>query len=202
MALQRTFLMTSGSRLTVTSRMMLSQAGPLDSICMNTADGGVFSSKGATALRPLFSFNFHKLIYFHWFHEQTCCQGEGAHLAIAGEGGVVEQEVGTKEEDDGVEHAEARPVQEHGPAEERVLPHVPEKTAEEKRTAEQKKLRWRRGKDACCFSSLHLYREGSLCSASTPTCCSTRLNSRMGREVKLMLYSVKSKAFLELELRL
>lgn len=36
MALQRTFLMTSGSKLTVISRMMLSQAGPLDSICMNT----------------------------------------------------------------------------------------------------------------------------------------------------------------------
>lgn len=35
-ALQRTFLMTSGSKLIVIRRMMLSQAGPLDSICMKT----------------------------------------------------------------------------------------------------------------------------------------------------------------------
>lgn len=35
-ALQRTFLMTSGSKLMVIRRMMLSQAGPLDSICMKT----------------------------------------------------------------------------------------------------------------------------------------------------------------------
>lgn len=35
-ALQRTFLMTSGSKLSVIRRMMLSQAGPLDSICMKT----------------------------------------------------------------------------------------------------------------------------------------------------------------------
>lgn len=48
-----------------------------------------------------------------------------AHLAVAGEGGVVKQEVGTEEEDDGVKHTEARPVEEDGPAEERVLRYVP-----------------------------------------------------------------------------
>lgn len=35
-ALQMTFFTTSGSRLAVMRRMMLSQAGPLDSICMKT----------------------------------------------------------------------------------------------------------------------------------------------------------------------
>lgn len=49
----------------------------------------------------------------------------GAHLAVAGEGGVVKQEVGTEEEDDGVEHTQARPVEEDGPAEEGVLRYVP-----------------------------------------------------------------------------
>ena len=53
--------------------------------------------------------------------------GAGAHLAVAGEGGVVKQEVGTEEEDDGVEHPQARPVQEDGPAEEGVLGDVPER---------------------------------------------------------------------------
>lgn len=48
-----------------------------------------------------------------------------AHLAVAGEGGVVKQEVGTEEEDDGVEHPQARPVEEDGPAEEGVLRDVP-----------------------------------------------------------------------------
>lgn len=48
-----------------------------------------------------------------------------AHLAVAGEGGVVKQEVGTEEEDDGVEHTQARPVEEDGPAEEGVLRYVP-----------------------------------------------------------------------------
>lgn len=48
-----------------------------------------------------------------------------AHLAVAGEGGVVKQEVGTEEEDDGVEHTQARPVEEDGPAEEGVLCYVP-----------------------------------------------------------------------------
>lgn len=50
-----------------------------------------------------------------------------AHLAIAGEGGVVEQEVSTEEEDNSIKHAQARPVQEDRPAEERVLRYVPEK---------------------------------------------------------------------------
>lgn len=48
------------------------------------------------------------------------------HLAIAGESGVVKQEVGTKEEDDGVEYAQARPIHEDGPAEEGVLCYVPD----------------------------------------------------------------------------
>lgn len=48
-----------------------------------------------------------------------------AHLAVAGEGGVVKQEVGTKEEDNGVKHTQACPVEEDGPAEERVLRYVP-----------------------------------------------------------------------------
>lgn len=49
-----------------------------------------------------------------------------AHLSVTGEGGVVEQEVGTKEEDTGVEQAQARPVEEHGPAQESILSYVPE----------------------------------------------------------------------------
>lgn len=49
-----------------------------------------------------------------------------AHLAIAGEGGVVEQEVGTEEEDDRVKHTQACPVQEDRPTEEGVLRDVPE----------------------------------------------------------------------------
>lgn len=49
-----------------------------------------------------------------------------AHLAVAGEGGVIEQEVGTKEEDDGVKQTQARPVEEDGPAEEGVLCYVSE----------------------------------------------------------------------------
>lgn len=35
-ALQMTFFTTSGSRLAVIRRIILSQAGPLDNICMNT----------------------------------------------------------------------------------------------------------------------------------------------------------------------
>ncbi len=50
-----------------------------------------------------------------------------AHLAIAGEGGVVKQEVGTKEEDNSVKHTQARPIQEDRPAEEGVLCYVPKK---------------------------------------------------------------------------
>lgn len=37
------------------------------------------------------------------------------------------------------------------------------------------------------FFCAHLYKEGSLFNVSMLTCCSTRLYSRMGREVKLML---------------
>lgn len=48
------------------------------------------------------------------------------HLAIAGESGVVEQKVGTKEEDDGVEYAQACPIHEDRPAEEGVLCYVPD----------------------------------------------------------------------------
>lgn len=48
-----------------------------------------------------------------------------AHLAIAGESGVVEEKVGTKEEDDGVEHTQACPIHEDRPAEEGVLCYVP-----------------------------------------------------------------------------
>lgn len=57
-----------------------------------------------------------------------------AYLAIAGEGGVVKQEVGTKEEDNGVKHAEACPVQEDRPAEEGVLSYVPEGDGQQKQT--------------------------------------------------------------------
>ncbi len=35
-ALQMTFFTTSGSKLAVIRRIILSQAGPLDNICMNT----------------------------------------------------------------------------------------------------------------------------------------------------------------------
>lgn len=48
------------------------------------------------------------------------------HLAIAGESGVVEEKVGTKEEDDGVEHTQACPIHEDRPAEEGVLCYVPD----------------------------------------------------------------------------
>lgn len=58
---------------------------------------------------------------------ELCCQATQAHLSVAGEGGVVEQEVGTKEEDDGVEHAQTRPVQEDRPAKQGVLSYIPEK---------------------------------------------------------------------------
>lgn len=37
----------------------------------------------------------------------------------------------------------------------------------------------------------YLYREGSLFSVSALTCCSIRLYKRIGREVKLILYSVR-----------
>ena len=50
-----------------------------------------------------------------------------AHLAIAGEGGVVEQEVGTKEEDNGAKNAQARPIEEDRPAQQGVLRYVPER---------------------------------------------------------------------------
>lgn len=50
-----------------------------------------------------------------------------AHLAIAGEGGVVKQEVGTKEEGNSVKHTQACPVQENRPAKEGVLRYVSEK---------------------------------------------------------------------------
>lgn len=55
-----------------------------------------------------------------------------AHLTVAGEGGVVEQKVGTEEEDNGVKHAEACPVQEHRPAEEGVLRYVSEESEKTK----------------------------------------------------------------------
>lgn len=48
-----------------------------------------------------------------------------AYLAIAGEGGVVKQEVGTKEEDNCIKHTQARPIEEDRPAEEGVLCYVP-----------------------------------------------------------------------------
>lgn len=48
------------------------------------------------------------------------------HLAVAGEGGVVKQKVGTKEEDDGVKYAQACPIHEDRPAEEGVLCYVPD----------------------------------------------------------------------------
>lgn len=48
-----------------------------------------------------------------------------AHLAIAGEGGVIKQKVGTKEEDNSIKHPQACPIQEDRPAEEGVLRYVP-----------------------------------------------------------------------------
>lgn len=48
-----------------------------------------------------------------------------AHLAIAGEGGVIKQKVGTKEEDNGIKHPQACPIQEDRPTEEGVLRYVP-----------------------------------------------------------------------------
>lgn len=48
------------------------------------------------------------------------------HLAIAGESGVVEKKVGTKEEDDGVEYSQTCPIHEDRPAEEGVLCYVPD----------------------------------------------------------------------------
>lgn len=48
------------------------------------------------------------------------------HLAIAGESGIVEEKVGTKEEDDGIEHTQACPIHEDRPAEEGVLCYVPD----------------------------------------------------------------------------
>lgn len=50
-----------------------------------------------------------------------------AHLSIAGEGCVVKQEVGTKEEDDCIEHTQTRPVQKNRPFEEGVLCNVPDR---------------------------------------------------------------------------
>lgn len=40
-----------------------------------------------------------------------------AHLAVAGEGGVIKQKVGTKEEDNSIKHSQACPIQEDRPAE-------------------------------------------------------------------------------------
>lgn len=51
----------------------------------------------------------------------------GAHLAIAGEGGVVKQEVGTKEEDNSIKYTQACPVQENRPAQEGVFCYVSER---------------------------------------------------------------------------
>lgn len=110
------------------------------------------------------------------------------HLAIAGEGGVVKQEVGTEEEDDGVKHTQACPVEEDRPAEEGVLGNVPETNRHKQACYHgSHKQHTNQGGD----SFLHLYNEGSLFSVSMVTCCSTRLYRRMGRDVKLMLYSVK-----------
>lgn len=52
-----------------------------------------------------------------------------AHLAIAGEGGIVKQEVGTKEEDNSIKDTQARPVQEHRPAQQGVFCYVSERRA-------------------------------------------------------------------------
>lgn len=46
-------------------------------------------------------------------------------------------------------------------------------------------------RERCAGAGAHLYREGSLRSVSMLTCCSMRLYSRIGREVKLMLYRVR-----------
>lgn len=54
------------------------------------------------------------------------------HLAIAGECGVVKQEVGTKEEDNSIKHTQACPIQEDRPAEEGVLCYVPKKGGQKK----------------------------------------------------------------------
>lgn len=57
-----------------------------------------------------------------------------AYLAVAGEGGVVKQEVGTEEEDNSIKHTQACPVEKDRPAEEGVLRNVPEKNTEWQRT--------------------------------------------------------------------
>lgn len=59
-----------------------------------------------------------------------------SHLAIAGESGVVEEKVGTKEEDDGVKHTQACPIHEDRPAEEGVLCYVPGVSRQENASVE------------------------------------------------------------------
>lgn len=51
-----------------------------------------------------------------------------AHLAIAGEGGVVKQEVSTKEHHDGVIYPQDSPIYEDGPPQQRVLSNISVKT--------------------------------------------------------------------------
>lgn len=79
------------------------------------------------------------LLFFSTVLTAFCDADAEAHLAIAGEGGVVEQEVGTEEEDDCVKHTQARPVQEDGPTEEGVLRNVPETRGEEANLLEGRK---------------------------------------------------------------
>lgn len=58
------------------------------------------------------------------------------HLAVAGESGVVEEKVGTEEEDDGVKHTQACPIHEDRPAEEGVLCYVPDASPQENTSVE------------------------------------------------------------------
>lgn len=48
----------------------------------------------------------------------------GCYLSVAGEGGVVKQEVSTEEHHDGVVHTQESPVNEDGPPQQRVLSNV------------------------------------------------------------------------------
>lgn len=50
----------------------------------------------------------------------------GRYLSVAGEGGVVKQEVGPEEHHQGVIHTQESPIYEDGPAQQRVLSDIPE----------------------------------------------------------------------------
>ena len=109
----------------------------------SNGDGWVFV-KTALSLYTLSSFNFPErhftpqncFILNHitkWQNSLSVDKDTEAHLAIAGEGGVVKQEIGTKEEDNSIKHTQARPVQEDGPAEKGVLGYVSEREGYKKK---------------------------------------------------------------------